>query len=431
MVSTSPVTDILGQSVTCGGNIVSSGNLPITERGICWNTNPEPTIANYHAAITGTMGSFSYTITGLNNVYQYFVRAYAINTLGIAYGEEQTFITATPILTVSTNTIPDFGLIPVGTSSGIASFTVSGIYLADVVMIDALPGSGFELSLTDGRDVERTFSNNIILEPENETLSETTVFVRFIPLEIDICQSEISIFTVGAANRSIAVSGTGVVPPTLEIGIPFEVTQTSAQVGFIVWNDGFGPVSSCGICWNSSELPSISDARLEMTYQSGWMYGELSDILPNTTYYVRAYAVNIAGITYSGQSFLCTVSSPVVAVSDSLLTSFGGIVVGTFSGVDSFQVSGTGLVDDLIVSAPEGFQLSLQNRDGHREFSSLISLPAETGNVNQTTIYIRFSPTTPGILTNQVIVGSQGAVNSFIRVIGIGIILPEVTTSAA
>jgi uncharacterized protein (TIGR02145 family) len=84
------VLDIQSTQVTCGGVCVDGGE-PITAYGVCWNTSPNPTIDDSHTTDGAGMANFTSVITGLTNGVTYYVRAYAINSLGISYGEERVF----------------------------------------------------------------------------------------------------------------------------------------------------------------------------------------------------------------------------------------------------------------------------------------------------------------------------------------------------
>lgn len=75
------------------GGFCSDGGSPISEFGICWDTVPEPNINGNHIAVGLGESVFTHTLTGLTNNTLYYVRAYAINSLGIVYGEQQSFIT--------------------------------------------------------------------------------------------------------------------------------------------------------------------------------------------------------------------------------------------------------------------------------------------------------------------------------------------------
>ena len=93
-VITNSVSDVTDSSATCGGNVTSDGGDSVTTRGVCWSTSPNPTIADNHTIDGGGTGSFTSSITGLNSGTTYYVRAYATNSLGTAYGEEVSFTTA-------------------------------------------------------------------------------------------------------------------------------------------------------------------------------------------------------------------------------------------------------------------------------------------------------------------------------------------------
>lgn len=70
------------------GNVVSDGELTISGRGICWNTEPMPTSHHNKVTIPGGSGLFSANIQGLSPGTVYYIRAYAINNIGIAYGNQ-------------------------------------------------------------------------------------------------------------------------------------------------------------------------------------------------------------------------------------------------------------------------------------------------------------------------------------------------------
>ena len=92
-VTTSQVSDITLVSAVSGGNVTDDGGSAVTERGICWSTSHSPTTSGNHAnSGTGT-GSFSVQMTGLTPGTTYYVRAYAKNSAGTAYGSEVSFTT--------------------------------------------------------------------------------------------------------------------------------------------------------------------------------------------------------------------------------------------------------------------------------------------------------------------------------------------------
>ena len=92
-LTTADVTNITEESAICGGDITDNGGLNITDRGVCWSTSPNPTIADQHTVDGSGIGSFSSSIMGLSMSTTYYVRAYATNSCTTAYGNEISFTT--------------------------------------------------------------------------------------------------------------------------------------------------------------------------------------------------------------------------------------------------------------------------------------------------------------------------------------------------
>jgi hypothetical protein len=94
IISTTAVTGVSDVQASSGGNISNEGGAPVTARGIVWSTNPNPTIALATKTVDGNgSGSFTSNITGLTRLTTYYVRAYATNSTGTAYGSEYNFTT--------------------------------------------------------------------------------------------------------------------------------------------------------------------------------------------------------------------------------------------------------------------------------------------------------------------------------------------------
>jgi uncharacterized protein (TIGR02145 family) len=87
-----PFTDLSPFSAVLKGSIVSANNAAITEKGFCWNTSGEPTLAD-DTVINESVGSslFTNTITGLEPDTEYHFRAYAVNSIGVGYGNTVSF----------------------------------------------------------------------------------------------------------------------------------------------------------------------------------------------------------------------------------------------------------------------------------------------------------------------------------------------------
>lgn len=115
-LTTTNVTAITSTTALSGGKIPSDGGTKVTEWGVCWSTSQNPTIADQTIKITYGLDNFdnyvvtdtifTSVLTGLIPNTTYFVKAYAINSLGIAYGNKVSFITSAISATGSINVNP-------------------------------------------------------------------------------------------------------------------------------------------------------------------------------------------------------------------------------------------------------------------------------------------------------------------------------------
>jgi len=94
-VTTTPASTITATGATLGGNVTSDGNATVIERGVVYAITQNPTTSNTKVANGTGTGSFTSNITGLTAGTTYYVRAYATNSQGTAYGSQETFNTTT------------------------------------------------------------------------------------------------------------------------------------------------------------------------------------------------------------------------------------------------------------------------------------------------------------------------------------------------
>ena len=92
-VETTNVQNITQTSSASGGIVYSDGGSPIIARGVCWSTSPNPTTANSYTTDGAGVGSFSSNVIGLAQNQTYYLRAYASNANGTAYGNQFSFYT--------------------------------------------------------------------------------------------------------------------------------------------------------------------------------------------------------------------------------------------------------------------------------------------------------------------------------------------------
>ncbi|MCX6223510.1 MAG: hypothetical protein NTV01_01935 [Bacteroidia bacterium] len=90
-------------------------------------------------------------------------------------------------------------------------------------------------------------------------------------------------------------------PPTVTTFTISFITSTTAIGGGYVTSDGNATVTTRGICWSTSQNPTTAGSKTSDGTGTGAFTSSLTGLMPGTNYYVRAYAINIAGITYGGQ----------------------------------------------------------------------------------------------------------------------------------
>ena len=185
-VTTSAMSGITDNSATCGGNVTSDGGASVTARGVCWSTSQNPTVSDSHTTDGSGTGNFTSNITGLTAGTTYYVRAYATNSVGTAYGTQGIFMTSADIPSVTT------------------------------------------------------------LSVSNET-------------------------------------------------------ATTAISGGIITSDGGASITARGVCWSTSQNPTVSSNHTTDGSGAGSFTSNITGLTANTTYYVRAYATNSAGTAYGNE----------------------------------------------------------------------------------------------------------------------------------
>lgn len=98
-----------------------------------------------------------------------------------------------------------------------------------------------------------------------------------------------------------------------------DITQTTAVSGGNVTDDGGASVTARGVCWSTSQNPTISDNHTSDGNGTGSFTSNLTNLTANTTYYVRAYATNENGTSYGEQKSFTTLQNielPTVTTAD-------------------------------------------------------------------------------------------------------------------
>lgn len=97
--------------------------------------------------------------------------------------------------------------------------------------------------------------------------------------------------------------------PVLTTTIVTDISQTSAISGGNISSNGGGVVTAIGVCWATSTEPTISDNKTTEVTAIGSFTSTITELIPNTTYYVRAYATNTKGTGYGSTISFTTLGS--------------------------------------------------------------------------------------------------------------------------
>ena len=89
-ITTTPASNIAWNSLTSGGTITNTGGAAVTASGVCWNTTGSPTTTNSKTTDNVASGAFTSTVGVLSAGLVYYIRAYATNSIGTAYGNTLT-----------------------------------------------------------------------------------------------------------------------------------------------------------------------------------------------------------------------------------------------------------------------------------------------------------------------------------------------------
>lgn len=283
-LSTSQVINVTDSSATVVGFVVAAGD-GFTERGVCYNTQPNPTTSDTKIAFVEDSvkgATFSITITGLQYTTKYYARAYAINVSGTLYGEELSFTTKVALPTLTTTAITEItgssatsgGNV---TDAGGADVTARGICYAtheNPTTADTITVNG------DGTGEFTSGLTNLV--------GNTTYYVRAYATN-----------SAGTGYGQEISFTTPVDIPRITTTAVSEITKTTAKTGGNVTFDCGAEITERGVVYSTTANPTTSDTKVVAPEAGTGEYAiNLDGLTQYTTYHVRAYAINSIGTAY-------------------------------------------------------------------------------------------------------------------------------------
>ena len=369
-ISTTTVSTITSSTASSGGVISSSGGATITAKGVCWSTSPNPTVALTTKTNNGTgTATFTSSITGLLPITSYYVRAYATNSIGTAYGQEEIFTTLATLPTLNTtiasaitsSTASSGGTI---SNDGGASVTDRGIVWSTITNPTITINQGLT---SDGNGIG-TFTSSI-----SQLTPGALYYVRAYATN-----------SAGTAyGNQITFSVLATIPTITTITIS-AMSSATASSGGTISSDGGASITVKGVCWSTSPNPTISNNITNNGTGTATFTSILSNLLPITTYYYRAYATNSIGTGYGITYTFTTASNPQITTSIiSAVTSSTASSGGTISNDGGAIITSKGVCWSTSPN-PTISNNSSNNGTGTATFTSNI-----TGLLPLTTYYVR------------------------------------------
>ena len=317
VLTTAEITSITQTTAVSGGSVTSDNGGSVTARGVCWSTAQNPTTSDSKTSDAGGTGNFTSNITGLTGNTTYYVRAYATNSAGTAYGSQVSFTTSPVVPTVTTTSA---SLITSTTATGGGNVTSDGGTAVTTRGVcwstTSNPTIALSTKTTDGTGTGE-FTSSI-----TGLTASTTYYIR--------AYATNSLGTAYGSQKSFTTLAN---IPTITTSAITGITTTSAITGGNVASTGGAAITSRGVCWSTSPNPDISLSTkttdcLSVMYETKAFTTLITGLTAGTTYFVKAYATNSVGTAY-GEEISFTASSTDPAVTDIDGNIYRTVTIGT------------------------------------------------------------------------------------------------------
>jgi hypothetical protein len=316
------------------------------------------------------------------------------------------------LLLVSPTTVPVFYSVN-NVASLPQTVTVGGGALTGNVTV-TMPAK-FQVSLT----ANSGYASSLVLSPTSGNLATTILYVRFLPTA-GASSGSITLSDAGSTTATIALSGAIAAGATVNyssyistsyrsvVGTPsivknFDVSGVNLTANLVVTaltNFEVSLSSGSGFAGSVSIAPTTGTVAVTTVYIR---YNPTAVGIHNGFVPISSSGATTKNLTIGGVS----TAAPALGVTGTI--SAFSTTVGTASAPQNFNVFGSSLKDNLVVTAPANFEVSLSSGSG---FGGSVALVPTTGSVSSTIIYIRYNPFSAGSHSGNIIVSSIGATSS-------------------
>lgn len=283
-VTTQAVTNILSTTATGNGNITNTGGENCTKRGICYNLTGNPTVADSKVEEMGSFGTGAFTesLINLSPGTTHHVKAYAYNSAGYGYGAEEDFITLTP--TVTTQAVTD---ILSTTSTGNGNTTITGGQNSTKRGV-CWNTTGSPTVANDKSEEIGSFGTGAFTRPMTGLNPNITYYVKAYIYNL-------TNYYYGAEVSFTTLKTT----PTVTVQTPTDLAETTVTANGNITASGGENATVRGFKYGLTQTDTW-DAHTDGSFPIGAFTKGLTGLDANTTYWIRAYATNSIGTSYSG-----------------------------------------------------------------------------------------------------------------------------------
>lgn len=365
------VTNINSNSAMSGGIITDDKGATVTARGVCWSTGINPTTKDSLTKDGSGIGTYYSNLKNLHPNTSYYVRAYATNSVGTAYGSALNFTTDIDFATLITSPISLITSISATsggniTSDGGSPVTARGICWST----NQNPTIGLLTKTIDGN------GTGIFTSVLSGLTKGTTYYVRAYATNEN-----------GTKYGNSQTFSTAVDLPLVTTVSISAITARTATGGGSITSDSGGTITAKGVCWSKSNNPTINNDKTNNGNGTVSFTSNLIGLEPNTLYYVRAYATNSSGTGYGNNVTFTTKSLSVPSLTTSSVSNIlafsasgGGNI--TYDGGDA--VTSRGICWSINPSPTTALDTKIITGTGTGTFISNM-----TGLIHGTKYYIR------------------------------------------